>query len=474
MKMTSKFLIAGVSLVAVAFAQGSAQAARSTKDGATKDTAVSAAAFTPPGITLQPLGKGQGYDLGKQTAAFLLRDEIVFANEKGMTLYTYVPDVAGSGKSACVAECTAKWKPFAAPSGFKPTGAWSTITREDGFKQVALAGKPIYTFVDDVDPGSVHGNSPAKTGARRIDGAGRVVGGGNRGSGVRGVTPDVPLPAEWKTANAFPIAGIETPSGIQVREVPDAAGVVLANHEGRSLYAFNGAPKKAPVGGSWKAAPAPQFAKKIGDFDFITRADGIKQWTYQGKALYTYEFDTASGDAYGIGQDAKFDIAAVSRFYMPATVKMQHTPGQGKVMATAEGQTLYRREGHIIQSGGGRSLRRGNPARPAVGRDIGTDPRCSAECLVSWKPFLAPADAQSQGFWTVATRADGQKQWVYQGYAMWTYTGDRKPGDMNGNDDYQYAFADTPNMVNDAPKPSYDFGTWMDGAPAMYWVIATP
>ena len=466
MKISGKFLVAGVSLLAVSLAVASADAARAknTADGA---------AWTPPGITLQPLGKAQGYDLGKQTAAFLGRDEIVFANAKGMTLYTYENDVAGSGKSTCVAECTQKWRPFAAPADFKAANAWNAITRDDGFKQLTLAGKPLYTYVDDVDPGSVHGNSPAKTGSRRIDGAGRVVGGGNRGGGVRGVTPDVPLPKEWKTANAFPIAGIETPSGIQVREVPDATAIVLVNHEGRTLYAFSGRAKDK-VDGSWKAAPAPQFAKKIGDFNFLTRADGIKQWTFKGQPLYTYEADVSSGDAYGIGRDAKFDIAALTRYYMPAGVKVQHTPGQGKVLATAEGMTLYRRDGHILQSGGGRSLRRGNPARPAVGRDIGLDPRCSAECLAQWKPFIAPADAQPQGFWDIATRSDGQKQWIYQGYAMWTYTGDRKPGDINGNDDYQYAFADTPSMANDAVKPTYDFGTWMDGAPAMYWVIATP
>lgn len=469
MRLSGKFLGAGVSLVAMLVVSATADAARAKKP------VDDSAAWTPPSITLQPLGKAQGYDLGKQTAAFLGRDEIVFANDKGMTLYTYELDAPGSGKSACVAECAQKWRPYLVPAGVKPTGTWGAITREDGAKQWTLAGKPLYTFEGDVDPGSVHGNSPAKTGSRRIDGAGRVVGGGNRGGGVRGVTPDVPLPKEWKTANAFPVAGIETPSGLQVREVPDATAVVLVNHEGRTLYAFKGSAKKAPVGGgTWKAAPAPQFAKKVGDFDFITRADGIKQWTYKGQALYTYEADVSSGDAYGIGQDKMFEVAAITRYFMPDGVRVQHTPGQGKVLATAEGMTLYRRDGHILQSGGGRSLRRGNPARPAVGRDIGTDPRCANECLAQWKPFLASADAKPQGFWDVATRADGQKQWVYQGYAMWTYTGDRKPGDMNGNDDFQYAFSDMPNMASDAPKPNYDFGTWMDGAPAMYWVIATP
>ena len=126
---------------------------------------------------------------------------------------------------------------------------------------------------------------------------------------------------------------------------------------------------------------------------------------------------------------------------------LYNTPGQGKVLATSAGMTLYKRDGYILQSGGGHSLRRGQPQRPAVGRDIGLNALCDAECAKVWHPFLAPADAQPRGFWDVATRPDGARQWVYQGYALWTYDGDKKPGDMNGNDSFQFAFADTPSMV---------------------------
>ena len=43
---------------------------------------------TPPGITLEPLGVSQGYELGKQTATFLPREQIAFADTSGKTLYT--------------------------------------------------------------------------------------------------------------------------------------------------------------------------------------------------------------------------------------------------------------------------------------------------------------------------------------------------------------------------------------------------
>src|ERR1700679_3038694 len=130
------------------------------------------------------------------------------------------------------------------------------------------------------------------------------------------------------------------------------------------------------------------------------------------------------------------------RYYMPPSVSIQKTPGQGNVLATARGMSLYRRDGYIYQSGGGHSLRRGQPPRPAVGRDIGTNARCNADCAKVWHPFTAPADAVARCYWNVAVRDDGSKQWTYQGYALWTYDGDKKPGDMNGHDSYEFAFSE--------------------------------
>lgn len=428
---------------------------------------------TPEGITLQPLGKAQGYDLGKQTAAFLAREQIAFADAKGMTLYTYAKDEPG--KSNCVDACAASWIPLAAAADAKPYGAWSVIARADGAKQWALNGHPLYTFVKDVDPGSLGGNSPARFGAKRINGAGQVVGGGNRGSGVKGAAADQPLPEDWKPALVFPVTDMKVPDGIGVREVPDANALVLVNYKNMTLYAFDGDPAKDHEGdGHWQPAAAPQFADPVGDFAFAVRPDGIKQWTYRGKGLYTYDGDFAADDAYGIGVDKRWNVAAIERYYMPAGVELYDTPGQGKILATAKGITLYKRDGYILQSGGGHSLRRGQPQRPAVGRDIGTDARCDTECSKVWHPFLAPANAKARGFWDVATRADGSKQWVYQGYALWTYDGDKKPGDMNGNDSFQFAFANTPDMTSDAVRKTIDLGTPQDGAPALYWAIAVP
>src|SRR5690606_1628278 len=98
----------------------------------------------------------------------------------------------------------------------------------------------LYTYIMDIDPGSVGGNSPARFGALRSDRAGRLVGGGIRGSRTRGAVPDIPLPENWEVALAYPVSDIELPVGFAVREVPDANGLVLVNHRGWTLYAFIG------------------------------------------------------------------------------------------------------------------------------------------------------------------------------------------------------------------------------------------
>jgi predicted lipoprotein with Yx(FWY)xxD motif len=209
------------------------------------------------------------------------------------------------------------------------------------------------------------------------------------------------------------------------------------------------------------------LAEPVGDFTVVDRNDGVRQWAYKERLLYTYAEDLAPGYANGTGVDERWNIAAVMRYYMPSSVSIQRTPGQGSVLATTNGMTLYRRDGYIFQSGGGHSLRRGQPPRPAVGRDIGADPRCANDCEKVWHPFLAPANGQPWGFWDVVTRTDGKKQWVYQGYALWTYDGDKKPGDMNGHDTYDI-------VVSDEPARIVDVGTPMDGAASLWWSIALP
>jgi predicted lipoprotein with Yx(FWY)xxD motif len=447
---------------------GAAQStSRGGADGKGRGSGALGTLSTPVGITLQALGRGQGWDLGKETASIVYRDEVAYADARGRTLYTHENDAPG--RSNCTGECAEKFRPAVPVPGAQPLGKWTIFAREDGTRQWALDGRPLYTFADDADPGSVFGNSAARYGAKRKDGFGNIVGGGRRGSGVRGASGEKPAPSGWKTALLHPVrGGVSPPPGLRFAEVLDAAAVTLVDHRGHTVYAYDGdasAEAAAVAKGGWRPVAAPAIAVPLGDFAAHARDDGRTQWTWQGRRLYTFDQDARAGDATGVGNG--WNVAALHRHFVPDGVTRQRTASQGLVWANAQGLTLYKRDGHIYQSGGGRSLHRGAPQRPAVGRDISVNARCEGECLRDWQPFVAPKDAQPRGYWDVYTRPDGARQWAYQGYALWTYAGDKSPGDMYGHDTYDMYFAmDAGTRV--------DVGTPMDGIATLVWAVAFP
>jgi predicted lipoprotein with Yx(FWY)xxD motif len=75
-----------------------------------------------------------------------------------MTLYTFDRDAAGSGKSVCNGPCATNWPPFMAGASDKAMGDYSIVTRDDGAKQWAFKGKPLYYWVRDTKPGDKTGD----------------------------------------------------------------------------------------------------------------------------------------------------------------------------------------------------------------------------------------------------------------------------------------------------------------------------
>jgi predicted lipoprotein with Yx(FWY)xxD motif len=78
-------------------------------------------------------------------------------NGSGMTLYSFDKDAGG--KSMCNGPCTANWPPAMAVADAKPKGDWTIITRDDGSKQWAYKGKPVYTWSKDAKPGDMTGDN---------------------------------------------------------------------------------------------------------------------------------------------------------------------------------------------------------------------------------------------------------------------------------------------------------------------------
>jgi len=82
----------------------------------------------------------------------------VLTDKDGMTLYTFDKDPAGAGKSVCNGGCATNWPPLMASGGAAATGNWSIVTRDDGTKQWAYEGKPLYRWVKDQKPGDKTGD----------------------------------------------------------------------------------------------------------------------------------------------------------------------------------------------------------------------------------------------------------------------------------------------------------------------------
>ncbi|MEK1874874.1 MAG: hypothetical protein AAAC50_21015 [Rhizobium altiplani] len=82
----------------------------------------------------------------------------------------------------------------------------------------------------------------------------------------------------------------------------------------------------------------------------------------------------------------------------------------GKILANAKGMTLYTFD------------------KDAMGKS-----NCDEACLKKWPAFHAAAKAKAEGEWTLVKAADGKEMWAYEGKPLYTFAGDKKPGDMTGD-----------------------------------------
>jgi predicted lipoprotein with Yx(FWY)xxD motif len=80
----------------------------------------------------------------------------VLVGPNGMTLYTFDKDTAG--KSVCNGQCATNWPPLMAADADAASGDYALVTRDDGKKQWAIKGKPLYYWAKDTKPGDMTGD----------------------------------------------------------------------------------------------------------------------------------------------------------------------------------------------------------------------------------------------------------------------------------------------------------------------------
>ena len=114
---------------------------------------------TPPFFALlaaATLAACSGYGMRPASPAMLSGD--VLTGNNGMTLYTFDKDAAGSGKSVCNGPCATNWPPLLATPDDAASGDYSLVVRDDGRKQWAFKGKPLYFWSKDSKPGDRTGD----------------------------------------------------------------------------------------------------------------------------------------------------------------------------------------------------------------------------------------------------------------------------------------------------------------------------
>lgn len=84
----------------------------------------------------------------------------VLTNQQGMTLYVFDKD--SPGKSACNGPCATNWPPLTASGAAMAMGDYTVVTRDDGARQWAYKGRPLYNWKNDKKPGDVTGDGMLK------------------------------------------------------------------------------------------------------------------------------------------------------------------------------------------------------------------------------------------------------------------------------------------------------------------------
>ncbi|MET8637760.1 SCO0930 family lipoprotein [Streptomyces sp. NPDC004680] len=233
------------------------------------------------------------------------------------------------------------------------------------------------------------------------------------------------------TASGSPSATAATLSSGEVSVRADnSLGDVVVDGKGMSVYVFAKDTKpgssscEGECAAQWPPVPAgdAKTAKGLNQqlLGSITRTDGSKQLTLAGKPLYYYAKDTKPGDVNGQGVKGAWYASAPDGW--KAGVKrpalgVLNDPKLGMVLQDKDGRTLY-------------LFTKDKPWPMKTA--------CDATCLQKWTPTapVSADDAKSAGVDPKAlftfTTPNGTRQEAFNCWPAYTFKGDTRPGDING------------------------------------------
>ena len=184
---------------------------------------------TPLGITLADITAGLAGGGGGGGTDLLLWRRL--GDVDGKPLYTFNND-GTAGKSTCVAECAKEFPPYLAAKGAAAFGAWSIVGRDDGTKQWAYEGRPLYRYSGAQPvPQRSNANSAEAQAKAKLD---AMDPGSKANSPKEG----------WKLA-AFLTGAAPAPPEFDLRSIATANGYAfVVAMTGQVLYVFKTAPKR--------------------------------------------------------------------------------------------------------------------------------------------------------------------------------------------------------------------------------------
>ena len=352
----------------------------------------------------------------------------IYTTADGMTLYANDMDRPEEGAFGCTdarhertpgeeghpipgaafrSTCVDRWRPYPADPKARGSGAFDTVDRPGGMRQWTFQGAPLYTSTRDLAPRDVNGTM----GFQRY--------------------------GRWRTVP------VETwlPPGVGV--VRKVQGLLLAGSDSGLLFAPG--EEMGPVGTDWPHVSAPELARPRNEFTIIDHADGRRQWAFHGEALHRPPTDLPRHRLQRIVESGRWQpVVFQPARPRPAFLTMNMSvPEIGWVYGDAEGRTLYAFYCFDRAPDGLHCDESGDAAahRSAI---CGTGGQCARE----WRPVPADPDDESVGNWSIAevphppfqeaTGAYGAsvptvRAWSWHGRPVYTFAGDRVPGDILGH-----------------------------------------
>lgn len=311
--------------------------------------------------------------------------------------------------------CEQLWPPVLAPADATPIGKWTVVKRKNGQSQWAYDGYPVYTSDRDLKPGDVLGGTNAVNGG--ASGIVRV---------PIGPPPDAPP---------------------ELAVVPFRTGHMLTNHKGFSVYTSDAdSPGKSNCTAAclqdWDPVLAPQTAKPRGDWSVVERSPGIKQWAYRGKPLYTYVHEKRARSVTG-SDNPGWRNAFTQRALPPPQDFTVQDSRIGQVLADAKGKTIYL---YACNDDALDQQTCDHPDSPQAYRLAicgKGDPKLCQQTFpyvkaapgakVDSRLWSVKAIDPQTGRWAEAGQAGAMQVWAYRERPIYTFTGDEKAGDANGD-----------------------------------------